>query len=278
MMGAVVYDLQAAGEGMVPAFSGRLMHGVFFDILHRFSPTLADEVHSFPLEKPFTVTQLLFQEKLRRGGHYRTERIIRQGDCFRWRVTGLRKEIVGAALSVRPGDVLQVHNVPMAVTAVRDDGREAGWADENELMAQCFSAGSVQSVTFHFLSPLSFRIGRDDFPWPLPQYIFYSLARKYKIASALPTLDPEQVKALAAEIPVLSWKGESRQIYLGKDTGVLGAMGKVTFDLSRFPEEEGQILLFLAKFSTFSGVGRLTAQGLGQSRVTWRILGLDGQE
>ncbi len=58
MTGAAVYRLRAENSARLPMINGRLMHAVFFKILHEFSPELEKFVHGELNLKPFTVSFL----------------------------------------------------------------------------------------------------------------------------------------------------------------------------------------------------------------------------
>ena len=91
----------------------------------------------------------------------------------------------------------------------------------------------------------------------------------------MPTiLDKSVIKerAQACCIPV-KWKGKSERVFLSSRQGVTGFVGSITFALHHATQEEKQLFLILAEFAVFSGTGRLTAQGLGQTRVVGTLRG-----
>ncbi len=51
---------------------------------------------------------------------------------------------------------------------------------------------------------------------------------------------------------------------------ILSFSGRFNYDVTALDEEEQHALLLLAQFATFSGVGRLTGQGFGETRVAYR--------
>ncbi|MBQ7477576.1 MAG: hypothetical protein IJT01_01560 [Selenomonadaceae bacterium] len=65
------------------------------------------------------------------------------------------------------------------------------------------------------------------------------------------------------------WHGQSCTVYLKEDRGTLAFEGEFSFDTSHLAQEEQQLLLLLAQFSAFSGIGRLTGHGLGQTRARY---------
>ena len=145
-----------------------------------------------------------------------------------------------------------------------------GILDENELIAACLRIKAVKRITFQFSSPVSFRFFQDDYPFPLPQLIFGSIVDKWNLTAMPVSFERETVREAAAKLLPESWSGKTRQVYLKKDRGVTGFTGSFTFNISMLPQAEQQMLLLLAQFSQFSGVGRLTGQGLGQTMVTFQ--------
>lgn len=77
------------------------------------------------------------------------------------------------------------------------------------------------------------------------------------------------IRSLVRDLPPRRWHGQSRTVYLKEDRGTLAFEGEFSFDTSHLAREEQQLLLLLAQFSAFSGVGRLTGHGLGQTRARY---------
>jgi CRISPR-associated endoribonuclease Cas6 len=84
------------------------------------------------------------------------------------------------------------------------------------------------------------------------------------------TFDSEQLKSIAQQylIPI-KWKGETRRVNLSSKAGVTGFVGSFTFDMKALPEEYRRIFIILVEFALFSGIGRLTGQGLGNIKVDY---------
>ena len=68
----------------------------------------------------------------------------------------------------------------------------------------------------------------------------------------------------------LEWQGTSRRIYFGRDRGAMAFAGIFAYSLHELPDDRKRLFLMLAQFAVFSGTGRLTAQGFGQTRMEWR--------
>lgn len=270
MIGAVVFRLKAEQNGRLPKTQGRLLHAAFFRILQFYSEELAACTHEDVRFKAFTVSELIPAKEEKYAGGFLP---VRQNDVFYWRVTVLDDSLLQAVLSVSQGYVIQAGSLPLSVEQIITDDDTfgaTGILDVNELMAACLSVKAVKRITFRFTSPVSFRSFQDDYPFPLPQLIFGSIADKWNLAGMPATFDKEEIREVAANLLPESWKGRTRQVFLKSDRGVTGFTGEFSFNVSMLTKEMQQLFLLLAQFAQFSGVGRLTGQGLGQAAVTFQ--------
>ena len=271
MIGAAVYRLRAEQSAWLPVVHGRLMHAAFFAALRELSPELSGYVHDQMNLKPFTVSELRLPQQRLRQEHGRWQ--IPAGTILRWRVTGLTEMMVQAIAAIPPGYQLQAGGLQLVVECMSmDPGEEAdsGALGEDDLIAACLAVPKVDEITFRFLSPVSFRVDDRDYPWPLPAYVFASLADKWNQAGLPGNLDKTAIHAEAETIRPLVWQGQSQRVYFAHDRGVLAFTGTFTYDLRSLVPERQQLFLLLAQFAVFAGVGRLTGQGFGQTRITYR--------
>ena len=270
MIGAVVFQVRAEAEGRLQRTHGRLLHAAFFRMLQAYSEELAACVHEEVRFKAFTVSELFPAKRKNEIGDFIR---VQKGDVFHWRVTVLDNLLLQAVLGIQPGYVVLAGSLPLRLEKIETDGDRygaTGILDENELIAACLRIKAVKRITFQFSSPVSFRSFQDDYPFPLPQLIFGSIVDKWNLTAMPVSFERETVREAAAKLLPESWSGKTRQVYLKKDRGVTGFTGSFTFNISMLPQAEQQMLLLLAQFSQFSGVGRLTGQGLGQTMVTFQ--------
>lgn len=271
MIGAIVYRLRALNSAKLSVTQGKLLHAAFFTLLRRMNPAVSTYIHDEMNIKPFTVSNLQSQP------HIKPERgqiQVQKGQIFYWRVTAFHEIVLQAALAVPVNYVFSVGNLDAVVEAVMDSPKQhhdAGIIDENCLIAICMGKPDVTTITFRFVSPVTFRSFTDDYPMPLPEYILGSLADKWNQLAMLGKIDKEQIKerAKACCIPT-QWEGKTERIYLSSRQGVTGFKGTFTFTLRHATLEEKHLFLLLAQFAVFAGVGRLSGQGLGQTRVTYK--------
>lgn len=267
MIGAVVYRLRAEGAARVPVFHGRWLHGLFFKLMEEYSPELSTYVHEGLNVKPFTVSLLKGRWGKEEGGCC----AVAKGETLRWRVTALREDVLQAALHVRAGDILQAGHLTLRVEAVKADGTEdSGVVDEMELVGAALASDRMAELRLRFLSPVAFRRDDKDYPMPDPVFIFSSLADKWQQAAMPVAMDRAWIREAASKAVLAEWQGGSRRVYFGGDRGMLSFSGRFNYDVTALDEEEQHALLLLAQFATFSGVGRLTGQGFGETRVAYR--------
>lgn len=115
-------------------------------------------------------------------------------------------------------------------------------------------------VELQFLSPTSFKQGKDIQPFPLPELVFSSLLRRWN------TFAPEHLHFSAIEWKGLSSAYELKTYALKMEAGAeIGAQGWVRYRFS--DAEQARVATILAHFALFAGVGRKTAMGMGQARL-----------
>ncbi len=115
-------------------------------------------------------------------------------------------------------------------------------------------------INLQFLSPTSFKQGKNIQPFPLPELVFNGLLRRWNIFA------PEKL-----QFPNIEWSGvvsayELKTYAMKMEGGAeIGAEGLIRY---RFADtEQARIATTLAHFATFAGIGRKTAMGMGQVRV-----------
>lgn len=262
MIGAVSYELQAENSARLSFINGRLMHAAFFKILHEVSPELENFVHEKLNIKPFTVS---FLDPLKKIPIVENRWQVRRGDKFFWRVTALNEEILNAALAVPFGFEIQAGELILSVTDI-----DSEILAEEDFISSVKKLSPANEITFEFLTPVSFRIDNFDAPYPRADLIFASLADKWTQVQMPAAVDKKFIKELAAQIRLTEWQGRSKKFYLAQDRGTLGFWGNFKFSLKDLEFDAQKVFMLLAKFGEYAGVGRLCAQGFGQTRVIFQ--------
>ncbi len=267
MLGAAALYLRAEENGSLPEFTGRVMHGVFFNTLSDISADLAEFIHDEMNMKPFSISELIGQQKRQIN---RRKFRVKQGDMFRWRIATLNENLLHAIAHIPVKYKFSVNKIPMTLERIIIDGEKesgTGVLNDEELMAACMSMENFSSIKVRFVSPTTFKVNQNDYPLPIPKLFFSSLVDKWEQAGMPADINKEYIKELAELIYPSYWQGKSNRTYLAAGRGVRTFKGEFLYELSALSMEERQIMLLLAQFGCFAGCGRMTGQGMGQIEV-----------
>ena len=270
MLGSIIYKLRAENSTSLQIINGRLMHAVFFKILHDFSTNLEKYIHDKLNIKPFTVSFLNPLDELEKT--FNNYWKVSESNKFYWRVTTLNEAIFKSAIAIPIGYQIQVANLILSVEDVICEentrrGIVAGSITKEKFIAAAKNYPEYNELDFKFLSPTTFRIDDFDAPYPRPELIFASLVDKWIQTEMPATIDKKLIREIATKIQLTQWQGQSDKIYFGKDRGTFAFWGEFNYNLKNLSKEERRVFLLLAKFAEYSGVGRLSAQGFGQTRI-----------
>lgn len=265
MIGTVVYRLRAENQAVLPAFHGRLLHAVAFNLLKMNSETVAEYAHDHMTLKPFTVSLL---QSTKRRKNYGGILKVHPGDVFLWRVTLWKDGFDEAFCSIPIHTRLNAGEARLLVEEVLVDGRQnTGLIEPAAWFSSAMAYQEADRIDFHFSSPVSFRQDDRDYPLPRPEYIFASLADKWTWAGMPGDADRNEIGMWASKIQVLEWIGKTQRVRFAQDRGMLAFMGDYSYGVRDLPEIQRKKMVILAKFAELSGVGRLTAQGFGSCSV-----------
>lgn len=200
------------------------------------------------------------------------------------RVTSLADELSGLLqeniLPTLPGTALTALEMDFAIGQVFTTPAEHEWAGQAsypELVRQA-QGREGNLVELEFASPTTFRSSGDDIPIPLPEHILRSWWLHWNsFAPPEFRIDTDWPKFAADCVRVYSLKNVSTTHLLfanGKRGGATGFHGRVGLVL-RMPRADSpwlehalgaeQVLRALGAFSLYSGTGRQTTMGMGQT-------------
>lgn len=270
MIGVVVYRLRAENSARLSIFHGRLVHAAIFSLLRDWSEELSHFIHDELNSKPFTVSILSETNKLDRRSK---DFFVQANKEYYLRLTALNSMVLEALINQHNHKKIMVGEAFFSLEEVIADGRlQTGIASEDELIMGAEAMPAVSSINFSFKSPVSFRNYDRDYPFPLPEFIFGSLADKWLQASMPELFDRAAVKSVAQSLQLGRWRGSSRKVYFAHDRGMMAFTGDFSYSLDRLEPQWQKIFVALAQFAPFSGVGRLTAQGFGQTQIDFKEL------
>ena len=267
MIGAIVFELRAVSSDSLPLNHGQQLHGLCFKILEDFSPALATHIHNHMSIKPFTSAEFEYPKQILS----RNNRLyIQEGTLLRWRVTALQDDVLQAFLSLQQGHTLELGNLQLQIERILinpEDYACTGLVEPMDMLAEFFSYQPPSALTMDFHSVTTFRSGVQDYPWPLPEFVFGSLADKWTALSMPGEIYAKEIRDAATAILPLQWQGKSRRINLSQKRSATGFVGQFTYSLANLSPTDQQLIALLAAYAEFSGVGRWTAHGLGQVRI-----------
>ncbi|ORU00261.1 CRISPR repeat RNA endoribonuclease Cas6 [Anaerovibrio sp. JC8] len=266
-LGRIVYRVQATEKCRVPVVNGKLLHGAVFKLLKSQSEGLATELHNALQVKPFTVAPLHINqgEQTEDISHYS----VQQGECAEISITAFSEDVLHIFLNVPEGYVFQIGKANFELQSVfkaTSEHPEAVLLTKKEFM-DSMPPKVPELVTLRYVSPTTFRLDTSDYPFPEPRMVWGSLAMKWNQFDMPEPLDVAECKAMAEKVVPWKWKGNTERLRYNKNIAVTGFVGEFTYSLYNLDDEQKKIFYRLAYFAQFAGVGRMTAQGMGQTRL-----------
>lgn len=117
-------------------------------------------------------------------------------------------------------------------------------------------------IEIKILTPMFFKVGNQYVCSSKPIYIFKNLIKKVKISSLYNKKISEYIKNFdISKIEIVSEEISIRNIFKYKTEGIIG---KITFEIKNFTEDQLLFFNILLEFSFFSGIGYLTERGYGE--------------
>ncbi|MBW4566394.1 MAG: CRISPR system precrRNA processing endoribonuclease RAMP protein Cas6 [Mojavia pulchra JT2-VF2] len=237
-----VIQISLVAAAPLPPTLGRAIHAQCFQWFANTDDALAEYLHQQE-SVPFTLTIEYTAPKK-----------------MQLRITLLKQELLAPLLWGLHSDL----GGEIILAGVRC--RLSEWIDisQTSSFAKLVQIPGQNIIKLQFLSPTSFKQSGAVQPFPLPDLVFNGLLRRWN------NFAPTQLK-----FPEIKWNSlvsafELKTYSLKLEGGAeIGAQGWVMY---RFPDsEQAKIATVLAHFAHFSGVGRKTAMGMGQTRVVEKL-------
>lgn len=255
---SLVVELAAAKNGDIPPTLSRALHSLVMNWLQLGSPEIAESVHVCQ-DSPLSISGLLGN---------RRQQGTKVGDNFYFRICLLGGSLIEPLLKgleqwdTQPVTLGKFPFVIRNIYALPGTHRLAGAADYS-LLAN--NPQVMTDIELNFLSPTSFKQSLGIQTFPLPELVFGSLHRRWN------TFAPEKY-----QFPAVEWRGlvcayELKTHALKLEAGAeIGAQGRVLYHFS--DTEQAHIATVLANFAFFSGVGRKTSMGMGQTQLSTSLV------
>ncbi|MBA3920507.1 MAG: CRISPR system precrRNA processing endoribonuclease RAMP protein Cas6 [Nostocaceae cyanobacterium] len=250
---SIVVELAAADVGDIPPTLARSLHALVLKWLALGNPEAAEIVHESQ-NSPLSISGL--QGNRRPSG-------TQVGDFFYFRIGILDSSLTEPLLSgfeQLEKQPLTLANFPFVlrnIYALPGTHRLAGAADYRMLS---HLPQVLTDIELCFLSPTSFKQNQSVQTFPLPELVFNSLHRRWN------TFAPSEY-----QLPEIEWQASVSAYDLKTHAlkmlggAEIGAQGWVRY---RFGDiDAARIATILANFAFFSGVGRKTSMGMGQTQL-----------
>jgi CRISPR-associated endoribonuclease Cas6 len=247
---SLVIQLGAASESTIPTTLGRAIHAQVMQWLSLGDAQIATAVHDSQ-ESPLSLSGLI---------GYRRKQGIQLGDDFVVRISLLDSNLIQPLLQ----GIESSHNksiylgkCPFVIRSIYSLPGTHPLVDSSDYTILANTSVS-SDITLQFLSPTSFKQNQNIQPFPLPDLVFNSLLRRWN------RFTPAEL-----QFPQVEWQGlvsafELKTHALKMEAGAeIGTVGWVKYRFSN--PEQARIATILANFAVFSGVGRKTAMGMGQT-------------
>ena len=263
ILGAFIIKLKAVNNSSLPVSHGRLLHAALLDLVRQYNEDLSLWLHDSNI-KPFSLGLLNLYPKKAEAGKFS----LAIGDTALWKISSLDTKLTKFMLSLRSGFIVRIGTVCFQVESINCN--DDCIVDTVKLLEKAENLAEKTTFSVRFISPTSFRSYDIDYPFPRTDLIFGSLIDRWNNTDENIAFDSDALKAVANQYIVpIKWQGESKRVNVTPKHGLTGFIGIFIFDMKTLPIEYRKVFFNLLEFAKFSGVGRLTAQGLGQVKVEY---------
>lgn len=268
MLAAIVLYLSTVGPTTVPRTLGMAAHGWLLDWVRVQDPGLAERLHQANALRPFTVSDVVWNERLAPGAPYsRAE--VPAGFAGRLRITSLDPAL-GRLLATKSRSLLErplrLDEVDLTATGMAvspAEHREAGCMRRLDLVTMAAPPVPEAGIDLRFVSPTVFRQNKRDVYLPTPRLVFGSWLLRWNAFAIGDALPEALVEEFEQRVTLARCDIRPRTVlHKGR---VEGGIGSCRYVLPEDPQLRA-IANRLAAMSFWSGTGRSTAWGLGQTR------------
>lgn len=266
MLTAIKLNLVAEQDAELPPHVGRANYAELLGQFRRLDPQLEALVHDGDGAKPLTCSSLLGTRSDRRGI------LLRAGDRCSVRFTGLTERVssgLRAALLDTPPAGWRIVGCRFRVEGVVCDAAKDPWTGQTsyeKLAAQPILTGeSADRITLLLDSPVSFKVSGRNYPLPVPDKVFGSLADRWNSFSPV-VLSPEMRTFGDEKISISDFYLRSEAVANKGESLIIGGIGRVSYRIFTSDRDWLGVVNMLANFANYAGVGVKTAFGLGQCR------------
>ncbi len=268
MLTSLILTVTTPTAARLPASLGRAGQALLLRLVQAHSPTLAEALHQSNGLKPYTVSNLVMGK--RQGGTLTVE----AGQSGWLRFTGLTEPVSRTLqnLTAAAPAAVELDGHTFTVTGATLNPADHPWAGQTsyqDLAAPYLLGGQRRPPTriaLEFAGPTTFRSNNRWQPLPLPELVFGSLLDRWQTFAPI-ALHPETRRFAAEAVGLNQYDLRSRGVPYKQGGSLIGFSGEATFAALNKDRYWLNVLHLLAAFAFYSGVGYMTAAGLGQTRT-----------
>lgn len=268
IIAAFTIQMTAVQNASLPVSHGRLLHAALLDLVRIHDSDLAERMHNANT-KPFSLSTLTIPQAPITAGKIK----LAQAATAQWQINSLDTDLTNLLLAIRTPTIIRIGQAHMeihSITLRTDPNGNPAIIDTEALVERTAHLAQARSFTINIHTPISFRYYETDYPLPRPDLIFGSLTERWNQINDTITLDSDLIKTIVTQhlIPI-KWEGKTKRINITPQHGTTGFIGTFTYSMKTLPEQHRRILIILLEFARYSGIGRLTAQGLGTINISY---------
>ena len=266
MLLALELLLHSDNDATLPPSVARAAHAALLTAMSRVDAPLVRALHDHDGAVPLTCSNL-------RGATAHCSGLsVEKEHGYALRITALTapvSDLLWETTARMQGQRLRLDSATFRVMARRCDGkRGTGRSDYATLNAMLDDAEAAPAVTLRFASPISFKSQGLLWPFPTPELLFGSLARRWQTFTDQP-LPIEMQHEAASRIAISRYQMQSAAISTKGDGFRIGGTGVASYRvLDRHQTQLCATMQMLAAFGSFAGAGIGTTYGMGQ---LWRL-------
>lgn len=254
--------LQAENDGEILRDHGALVQGAFYSLLRSVDPVLAEKVHNKDGIKPYLVSWLHFEKVPGISSRSKLFYYVRKGSKCLLRIVLFDVGLINCFASLEEGVELQLGHLKF-----RAIERKIRTFEESDFISVCLSQASSEILQIDCITPVSLQHLAEECVFPAPELLFASVVDKWNAFGMETFIEKEAVIEAAGKIRLTAFSGKTRPVFVRKNMGVNCITGTYSYSLKKLTIEERELIVTLARFSAFSGIGRMTGFGLGNVAV-----------
>ncbi len=267
---ALVVNLIAQHDALLPASHGQLTHAAFMAAVDAVNPELAAALHDINGRKPWTLSELHGRLERRDGVYY-----LPRDWSGSFRLTLLHPSLFNAfmqRLLSGPDVAIRLGQADFVIDSVYGAPGSHPWCGYATAQSLQEQAGLERQVRLEFASPTSFsQTDKADgdvdrfMLLPDPKLTWASLRGHWQ-AFAGQRIPDEFERWVERNVVVREVRRWETRALRYKGNALIGGQGDVTFEALHDAPDMLRTWNLLADFAFFSGVGRKTGIGMGQCR------------